>query len=251
MTVRLFEQVSDQIRRDLAAGNLKPGDKLPSERDLAEKLKVGRPVVREGLRSLEEAGLLEFRRGVTGGAFIRSGDSGAMTRSMTDLLFLGVVSVENIFEARMVVLRFTAERAAERATDEDLDLLERTIEETRRDYHKVSSAEDRSLLVGRFYEVLAKAAHNDVLIVLIRSLSELIVQLMVRTYPQLFDTVNESRQRLMKHLRTRDSKAAGEEVARHLEQLHAAVISMAGDLQEVNLQTFFPNQADPPRLPRK
>jgi DNA-binding FadR family transcriptional regulator len=52
-TRRVFEEICDQIRRRLASGALKPGDKLPAERDRARELKVSRPAVREALGTLE------------------------------------------------------------------------------------------------------------------------------------------------------------------------------------------------------
>ena len=70
---RTFEEICGSIREQLALGVLKPGDKLPRERDLAEQLGVSRNVLREALRSLEMAGLLRLQKGVKGGAFIQDG----------------------------------------------------------------------------------------------------------------------------------------------------------------------------------
>ena len=68
-TRRAFEEVASQIREQLTKGALKPGDRLPSERELAEQFGLSRNTVREALRSLEMSGILEFRKGATGGAF--------------------------------------------------------------------------------------------------------------------------------------------------------------------------------------
>ena len=66
MSRRTFEEICERIREQLALGVLKPGDKLPRERDLAEQLGVSRNVLREALRSLEMAGLLRLQKGVKG-----------------------------------------------------------------------------------------------------------------------------------------------------------------------------------------
>ncbi|HEY9279792.1 MAG TPA: winged helix-turn-helix domain-containing protein, partial [Eoetvoesiella sp.] len=66
---RAFEQVCEQIRREVAAGTLRPGDRLPPERELAEQLGVSRTAIREALRSLENAGLVQCQQGMGGGAF--------------------------------------------------------------------------------------------------------------------------------------------------------------------------------------
>lgn len=70
-TRRAFEEICERIREQLALGVLKPGDKLPPERDLAQQLGVSRNVLREALRSLEMAGVLRLLKGVKGGAFIQ------------------------------------------------------------------------------------------------------------------------------------------------------------------------------------
>src|SRR5215831_10481200 len=67
-TRRTFEEICERIRDRLASGDLRPGDKLPAERDLAQQLGVGRNALREALRSLEISGILELRKGVKGGA---------------------------------------------------------------------------------------------------------------------------------------------------------------------------------------
>ena len=66
---RAFEEIAAQIRGELAAGRLKSGERLPAERDLAVRFGVSRNTLREALRSLENAGLLQFRKGATGGAW--------------------------------------------------------------------------------------------------------------------------------------------------------------------------------------
>jgi len=73
-TKRVFEEICEQVRREMAAGSLRPGDKLPPERELATKLGVSRAAVREALRSLEIAGVVGLQKGARGGAFILKGD---------------------------------------------------------------------------------------------------------------------------------------------------------------------------------
>jgi DNA-binding GntR family transcriptional regulator len=95
-TRRAFEEICERIREQLDLGVLKPGDKLPPERDLAQQLGVSRNVLREALRSLEMAGVLRLRKGVKGGAFVREGDTGRMNLVMRDMLSLGTISVREL-----------------------------------------------------------------------------------------------------------------------------------------------------------
>lgn len=236
MAKRLFEEVCDRIRQDIANGKLRPGDKLPPERDLVTELGVGRPVIREALRSLEEAGVLELRRGVTGGAFIKSVDSGTLTRSMTDLIFLGAVSLEDLTEARTCVLAFTAGRAAERGTDADFEALEQHVENIASFFDQMTDAE-KVAAVGQFYELLAKAAHNEVLIILIRSLSQIVTEVLFKAHADVIDEVLSSRRRLMQRLRERDVRGAETEVTTHMAKLHRTVIEHAPQLHKLELST--------------
>ncbi len=84
-TKRVFEEICEQVRREMAAGSLRPGDKLPPERELAQKLGVSRAAVREALRSLEIAGVVGLHKGAHGGAFILKGDPDIVTRSIREL----------------------------------------------------------------------------------------------------------------------------------------------------------------------
>src|SRR6201986_5161850 len=83
---RAFEEVCETIRHQLSFRALRPGDKLPAERELAEQLGVSRSALREVLRTLELAGILELKKGIKGGAFVRPGDPTSMTRVLQDLV---------------------------------------------------------------------------------------------------------------------------------------------------------------------
>lgn len=84
-----FETVQDHILGEIRSGRVKPGDRLSPERELASELRVGRSDVREALRSLEISGLLSFKRGVGGGAFVRESGSEGIETSIRSMLILG------------------------------------------------------------------------------------------------------------------------------------------------------------------
>lgn len=243
MAERLFQDVCIAIRRQIANGSLRPGDKLPSERELAEEFEIGRPVVREALRALEEAGILEFKRGTTGGAFIKPGHPSTMIRSVTDLVFLGAISIENLTEARTVLLSHTAALAAERGTEEDFARLQKNIDEIAAiDVH---ADEPRTVaLVAQFYDLLGYAAKNEMLVFLIHSLSEVVGQIILKTRPEAMSLVLGSRRRLLKLLYQRDGKGASDEVIQHLSELHYMVVSQASQLHNLGLDPMPPSRSD-------
>src|SRR5580704_4583113 len=151
---RAFEEICERIREQLALGVLKPGDKLPRERDLAEQLGVSRNVLREALRSLEMAGVLRLQKGVKGGAFIQEGDTSRMNDVMRDMLSLGSISVRELSEARIHVLDLVVRLACANARQGDFGALEANIQRT-----EIATREGRLLdrveCSREFYKLLA------------------------------------------------------------------------------------------------
>ena len=235
MSSRLFEEISIKIRRDLASGQLKPGDKLPPERDLAEQMGVGRPVVREALRALEACGLLEFRKGATGGAFVRPGDAATMTQSISDLIFLGAISLDQLTETRIGLLRQAADLACQRGSEAEFDALDANIEEMI-EAHQLGIADDiLIIIIQRFYQLLGQAAHNEVLTMMISALSGVIAQVLLKHRVGWMEELIDVRQRIVQKLRARDSAGAAREVTEHLEALHAFVAEHAQSLHTLGI----------------
>jgi GntR family transcriptional regulator, transcriptional repressor for pyruvate dehydrogenase complex len=219
-TKRVFEEICLQIRGLLASGNLSAGDKLPSERDLAIRFNVSRPAVREALRSLEISGIIELKTGAKGGAFIRDGNSGLLTRSMQDLLLLGSLSSDGLLEARELIHEIVVRLACERGEEEDW----LAIEENIREIEKLGSEkEDLPARVEAgfdFFRLIAKATHNEVLIILIESLSDIVRAMIDQVGPVARPELVPVRWRLLKYLRARDPKKAMKEMSSFLGVVH-------------------------------
>src|SRR5512139_1404859 len=223
-TRRAFEEIASQIRGRLARQGLRAGDRLPPERELAGQFHVSRNTLREALRSLEIAGLLELRKGATGGAFIKEGGGDAAVAGLADLYHLGAIKPEHLTEARIVIGTEVARLACARRTKEDLAALEAN----------VAAAEQATLrgdVVGRahinyeFHRLLARAARNPVLTVITDALMEMTRHFVesVGYMPNRY--VMPSRRRLLAHLRTKDGEAAAREMEgmlRRLQRFHLA-----------------------------
>jgi DNA-binding FadR family transcriptional regulator len=115
------DQVAKKILDLVRTGNLKPGDQLPTERDLAQMLQVSRPSVREALRGLQILGVVKTRQG--GGAYISSLDASDLLGPLQILITLNEDNVEGLYEARVMVDGRIARVAAERLPDADIDRL--------------------------------------------------------------------------------------------------------------------------------
>src|SRR6201992_3385405 len=117
---RISEIIVDQIRLLMRQGQLKPGDRLPPERDLCERFGVSRVTVREALRMLESSGLVEIRVGARGGAFVTVPTTGHVGDGLTDMLTLSALTAADVTEVRLLLEVGIIPLVVERATEEDL-----------------------------------------------------------------------------------------------------------------------------------
>ena len=170
-TRHTFEEAAGQIAEKVRAGELRSGDKLPTERDLAVQMEISRPTLREAARVLVDAGVLEVRRGPGGGMFVTSDvvPVELVRRRSSDRLS----EVAPVLEARRLLEPGVAQLAAQRASPEDLAALERSIEAMRtivaRGYRP--DDEERFLQLDmQFHLALARAAGNPTVETLMRTL---------------------------------------------------------------------------------
>lgn len=218
-TPRIFEVIGDQIREQVRSGALRPGDKLPPERALATQFGASRNAVREALRSLEHAGLIELQKGAHGGAFLTNGDPAAVAQSMQDLMHLGGLTLADVTEARLLIESVVVTAAVAHATEADLDRLEANIDAVER-LTRVRDLDAKADLNIEFHAVLAECTGNPVLIMIMRTLMDVLRT--VHRPITVEDTADIilSRRRFLAHLRNRDAGAAADEMTDHLARLH-------------------------------
>jgi DNA-binding FadR family transcriptional regulator len=221
---RTFEQVAERIREQLAAGALTAGDKLPTERDMAEHFQVGRNAVREALRTLEMAGVIRLEKGRNGGAYICPPSSIRVTVAMRDLLNFGSISLDEIAESRTMLMDLVTRVVCERATPADLDALEQIVAETDR-FTRSGQLEKRAECIARFYAHLGAITGNRVLVMMVTSLSEIVRRFLdsasLRGRP--LESLVPSFQRFIGHLRARRADDAAAELRQHLIATHKVI----------------------------
>ena len=170
-TRRTFEEAAEQIAHKVRTGELRVGDKLPGERTLAVQMEISRPTLREAVRILVEAGLLEVRRGPGGGMFVAA--DVVPVELVREKSTMRVGEVAAVLEARRLVEPRVAQLAAVRATEDDFLALERSIEAMRRICERgyTASDEDHFLQLDvQFHLALARAAGNPTVETLMRIL---------------------------------------------------------------------------------
>jgi len=223
-TRRAFEEICVQIRREVQAGNLKPGDKLPAERELAARFQVSRSSVREALRALEIVGVVTLQRGARGGAVIQEGSIESITHVMQDLLFLGGFSLEDFTEARVCLQREVVRLACDRATEEDFKVLEENVAKTAA-LRSPEGLMQRTELTLEFYSLLAAATGNKVLCALMSAITDPLRDYITRLGPDRSWDVAASRSKFLEHLRARDSESAVAEMVSHMTRLHQYLLA--------------------------
>jgi DNA-binding FadR family transcriptional regulator len=219
-TRRAFEGVCDQIRRQVADGTLQPGHRLPGEKELAEQFRIPRSAVREALRSLEGAGVVEARTGLNGGVFIKTGTTEGIAQAVRDMVGLGQVPTASVIEARIELTSVAIRLACERATAAELDAIEADI-----DYHEelflIKGGSRNTRKLGEFYRLLARATHNEVILMLVDSLSEIVRTLLARIDPKPREDMIQVRRTVLRHMRARDARRAVAAMIAHQQQLAA------------------------------
>ncbi len=171
---RLSDQVAAQLQALIIDNALKPGEKLPSERDLCELLSVSRTVVREAVRSLVVKGLLEVRPG--GRMVVRAPDAALVSELMTLMLRSGggEIAFSHIQEVRRLLEVELAALAAERRDETDLlrmEVLLRSMVEHQNDPHRWADAD------VAFHAAIAAATHNPLYPVLLHSIVEMLIEI--------------------------------------------------------------------------
>ena len=214
---RLYEQIVSQIEQRILAGELKAGDQLPSENELAKQFRVSRTAVREAIKALREKRLVEIRAGR--GTFIINGMPDAMRHSLGLLMRLGSVNgFSNLVEVREILEPEIAALAATRITDEYITAMREAMEimETALDNVDVFAEADLD-----FHLALAEATQNPIIPVLVDSIIDLL-----REQRKRIGLVNGGLQRGQSHHKKileavirRDPQAARQAMQDHLEQV--------------------------------
>lgn len=225
----LSSEVAKALLDAVFSGQIKPGTRMPSERQLAESFGVGRFVVREALKSLGLLGLLEVRQG--DGTYVRSPDSSLLPRVVEWGLLVGEQRTSDLVETRKHIEPITARLAAERRSDDQLAII--------RDHlHGMRDATNTDEFVDAdvaFHLSIAGATGNTVLSNMISSISSLLnvwIRNVMDAAPSREPSYREHVP-IYEAIEVRDGDAAGEAMRTHMEgaacRLNAAVAAHNAD----------------------
>ncbi|HNX48598.1 MAG TPA: FadR/GntR family transcriptional regulator [Thermoanaerobaculaceae bacterium] len=207
------ESVVAYVRDLLSKGEVKPGDRLPAERDLALEIGVSRPSVRAGLQALAAMGVVDSRRG--SGTYISTGPPVLSSGPLQLLAILHGIPRAEIFEARRVLEARTARLAVERAAGESLAEIS---EEVMGMFASTGDPQEFLLHDIRFHRAVARASGNMVLSALVEMVSEIFYEQRKATAGLDRDLriSAEEHRRIYQAIRDRDPDAAERELDGHL-----------------------------------
>jgi GntR family transcriptional repressor for pyruvate dehydrogenase complex len=216
---RLYEQVADQIEERIISEALRPGDRLPSERSLAESLGVSRPVIREAITVLISRGLVEVRPG--SGSYIKEMSSESASKPIERYLRVKdkLGSFSDLHDIRRALEVDIAGLAAERATDEDIQKLEAAFADQQKWAHDPQRFTKADF---DFHTALAAATQNELYGILLAPITDLMLEFRLVAYdtdPQAsIEGALIHHHHLIETIKNRDPEKARAAMLAHLKQ---------------------------------
>jgi GntR family transcriptional repressor for pyruvate dehydrogenase complex len=236
--VKVFERVAEQIERRILNGELSYGDRLPTERELAEQFQVSRTAVREAMKILAQKGLVDMRPGR--GTIVIDGARAAMESSFGLLMKMKVGEVggsDNLVEVRTILETEIAALAAARATEKEIAAMREAI----RVMDESLDNADRFITADNsFHEALAQATQNALILILLNA----IVNLLSEQRKQIFEVEGGPQRGQLHHRRIlecivrRDPEAARAAMRSHLFQVREDVSAGATSAQKKAVNPF-------------
>ncbi len=219
---KVYELVAEHLLGEMSEGRMKPGDAIPTERDLTQSYRVGRSSVREALRMLESQGLI---RSLGNGAFVVTGDRHLLNQSLRLLLALDEVNLHELYEVRKILEAEAAALAATRRSDEHLRRIEQTIEQMAAG---LNSQELYSRADLQFHLELAAATRNRVIVRMMEGIRDLLHRTLASVYliPGSPARTLEQHRSILDAIVSGSPDAARSAMLRHLTRVEEDIHSM-------------------------
>ena len=212
----LLYQIISQIKRNLATGELRKGDKLPSERHLCTAFGLSRATVREALKTLEILGLVECLHG--SGYYISSNLCNTMSEPLSIMMLVERGSILHTHELRRALEQESAALAATHASDADIAIMETLIAHINMEQdEQVKAALDQ-----QFHYALARASGNPLLVTLLNEHIHDARILIIQSDNEML--INRQHEAILAAIKKRSSKAAAAAMKEHMELIAASLI---------------------------
>jgi DNA-binding FadR family transcriptional regulator len=221
--------VAQQIKDAILKGTMKPGYKLPPERELVGLFKASRISVREALKSLETSGLLTIKPG--SGVFVAEVNSKSLSDSLSSILRIKKVSMYELTEARLILEPNITRLACKRMNPEDFKKLQGNIEEALANIKSNVSARVKNI---EFHSILAESTRNAVLALTMKTMLDVLKDMsseIVDNSPKNIGIASQTvrhHQKILKALKEKDTQKVYKLMRNHIRQIQ-------GSLQETKV----------------
>ena len=220
VTKRASEIIFDQVRDMILRRELKPGDRLPSERNMMEMFQRSRPTIREALRMLERGGYIRIIAG-SNGAVVMEPDSHSIQQSIEEALQIGQINLSEMSEYRLISEAATVTWACQRRTDKDLDALRAHLDKM------AESVSDYSAYITmdpEYHGLIATAAKNTVSVLLNKTLGSInqnfmrtkILSMSEAEQLHMLRRVHEMHEEIFDAIKSQNAEAACAAMEKHL-----------------------------------
>jgi GntR family transcriptional repressor for pyruvate dehydrogenase complex len=218
--LRVSDEIVNQIKGLISQGRLKPGDRLPPERELVELLGVSRPSLREAPNSLTTMGFLEVKQAKR--TFVKSMTSPMIQDPLSLLIKADTQRIFDLIEVRKALEAWTAFHAAERATEEDIRQLEAILQKMKGAMKKGESWEK---LDADFHLALAQATHNTIQIHIMSNIYDLLKESTAKIFtdPKKLQKLLEQHGSICSAVRGHAPDKAREQTMEHLNYVESEV----------------------------
>jgi GntR family transcriptional repressor for pyruvate dehydrogenase complex len=200
---RVFEQVSNEIKKQIASGTLKPGDRLPPENELARNFNVSRQTIREAMRILELSGFLSIKRGVKGGPIIENTISSRVSKALAEAIQMGPATFDDFVLAWREIEKAILVQVVKNADEGDLQALGENILTAKKE---LENGIPVFKSIRKFHQNIAKASKNHIFELLIESLMVVYAEFLSRleTDPERARKVITIHENLLKAIAKKD-----------------------------------------------
>ncbi|HEY5058226.1 MAG TPA: FadR/GntR family transcriptional regulator [Gaiellaceae bacterium] len=221
---KIYELIAEQLLAEISERRLRPGDPLPTERELTHLYRAGRSSVREALRMLESKGVIEA---VDGGSFAVAAYANPLNSSLQLLLNLDQATMVDVYELRRMVECEAAALAAVRHAPGHLELMDAAIAEMVRGLESHGPERAELYIDGdlRFHLAIAEATRNGVVLHTMRALRELIRRALMSIFlvPDSPERSSEQHRAIREAIAGRDAERARDEMRAHLERVESDI----------------------------
>ena len=223
----VVDEIVERVKASIIRGQLAPGDRLPPEPELAQRLRVGRNALREALRILEAEGWLQRSRR---GTRVLASPTELLVKPFANVTLLQGVTTWELFEARRVLEGEVAALAAERAASDEIAEIQ---QEARRLSEPGLDDETYISVNLRFHWAVARAAHNNLLLAILEGIRHLLVQTqrMGAPVPEMREAAIMAHARIAEAIASRNPTDARRAMHKHLQEIEAGLRARLGSAE--------------------